>query len=215
MPEGLTDMEQAFDLNTGEVLEHWQVAFASVSASRNALAVFDRNQITVNIRSSHGDITTGMRAKNGFPDVITLHALVTPPADPHLAGTDICLRGVSDDVVAIAKGFFLRYSGDTPLKQTRLGDVLTRRATELECAMSGSWTVVARQGSMSTGWQRRYWMCLTANRTVKSRSSRPVTARSNFGVAETSLDAPRLYGTMESVHGLSAFGSSPLRRRRS
>lgn len=34
MPEGLTDMEQAFDLNTGEVLEHWQVAFASVSASR-------------------------------------------------------------------------------------------------------------------------------------------------------------------------------------
>ncbi|MEY9934168.1 hypothetical protein ABH926_008832 [Catenulispora sp. GP43] len=182
-------MEQAFDLNIGEVLEHWQVAFAIRELIANALdehvitgtaepqivkdgrgdwhirdfgrgiryehltqnenpekhqhqdvigkfgvglkdalAVFDRNQIIVNIRSGHGDITTGMRAKSGFPDVITLHALVTPPADPHLAGTDICLSGVSDDDVAIAKGFFLRYSGDTPLEQTRLGDVLTRRA---------------------------------------------------------------------------------------
>jgi hypothetical protein len=182
-------MEQAFDLNIGEVLEHWQVAFAirelianaldehTITGTvepqigkddrgdwhirdfgrgiryehltqnenpekqrhqdvigkfgvglKDALAVFDRNGITVDIRSRHGDITTGMRAKNGFPDVVTLHALVTPPGDPHLAGTDIRLHGIDDQDVATAQGFFLRYSGDAPLEQTKLGDVLTRRA---------------------------------------------------------------------------------------
>jgi hypothetical protein len=185
---GVVSVEQAFDLNIGEVLEHWQVAFAIRELIANALdehvitgtpepqilkdghgdwhirdfgrgiryehltqnenpekqqhqdvigkfgvglkdalAVFDRKRITVNIRSRHGDITTGMRAKNGFPDVITLHALVTPPLDPYLTGTAICLHGVSDEDVASAKSFFLRYSGDASLEETRFGDVLTRR----------------------------------------------------------------------------------------
>ena len=94
---------------------------------KDALAVFDRRGIGVEIRSGHGDITTGRRPKEGFPDVITLHALVSPPSDPSRAGTDITLKGVSDEDVAAARQFFLRYSGEQLLESTEHGDVLARR----------------------------------------------------------------------------------------
>lgn len=199
-------MEQAFDLNIGEVLEHWQVAFAVRELIANALdehvlsdtpepqitrdgdgtwhirdfgrglryehltqnenpekhkhddvigkfgvglkdalAVFDRNNITVVVRSRHGDITTGMRAKNGFPDVVTLHALVTSPSDPHMVGTDIQLTGIDASAVETAKGFFLRYSGDTPLEQTRLGTVLARPAGDGEARIYVKGLLVATE----------------------------------------------------------------------
>jgi hypothetical protein len=53
--------------------------------------VFDRRGIGVVIRSPHAVITTGRRPKEGFPDVVTLHALVAPPSGPGQAGTDITL----------------------------------------------------------------------------------------------------------------------------
>jgi hypothetical protein len=93
---------------------------------KDALAVFDRRGIGIEIRSGHADITTGRRPKEGFPDVVTLHALVSPPSDPGLAGTDITLKGVSDEDVAAARQFFLRYSGEQLLESTDHGDVLAR-----------------------------------------------------------------------------------------
>jgi hypothetical protein len=155
------DSEQAFDLNSEKVLEHWTVPFAigelianaldeqaltgtaepaifkdsagdwhvadggrglrydhltqnestekRASAQvigqfgmglKDALAVFDRRGIGVEIRSRHADITTGPRPKEGFPDVVTLHALVSPPSDLGRAGTDIALTRITDDDMA-------------------------------------------------------------------------------------------------------------------
>lgn len=93
---------------------------------KDALAVFDRRRVGVMIRSPHAVITTGRRPKEGFPDVVTLHALVAPPNDPGQAGTDITLTGVKDADVEAAKRFFLRYSGETLLETTEYGDVLAR-----------------------------------------------------------------------------------------
>ncbi len=93
---------------------------------KDALAVFDRRGAGVEIRSAHSDITTGRRPKEGFPDVVTLHALISRPSDPRRIGTDVVLTGVADEDVETAKGFFLRYSGERPLESTEHGDVLAR-----------------------------------------------------------------------------------------
>jgi hypothetical protein len=180
-----SDTELAFDLNIGEVLEHWTVAFAlrelianaldeqqlSGTAEprifresdgrwviedygrglryehltqnedaekrehpavigqfgmglKDALAVFDRRGARVRLASRHADITTGRRAKDDFPDVITLHALVAPPSDPGRVGTRVELTGVSDDDITEARSLFLRFSGDTLLETTGYGEVL-------------------------------------------------------------------------------------------
>jgi hypothetical protein len=93
---------------------------------KDALAVFDRRGVGVVIRSPHADITTGRMPKDGFPDVVTLHALVSPPSDPARPGTDIALTGVRDADIEAAKGFFLRYSGERLLESTEYGQVLAR-----------------------------------------------------------------------------------------
>ncbi len=93
---------------------------------KDALAVFDRRGIPVRIRSPHANISTGRRPKEGFPDIVTLHALVSAPSEPNLDGTDIALSDVSDDDVAAAKRFFMRYSGERALESTSSGDVLAR-----------------------------------------------------------------------------------------
>jgi hypothetical protein len=94
---------------------------------KDALAVFDRRGVAVAIRSPHADITTGRKAKDAFPDVVTLHALVSPPSQPCRIGTDVALVGVKDEDVDAAMRFFLRYSGERLLESTGYGDVLARR----------------------------------------------------------------------------------------
>jgi hypothetical protein len=93
---------------------------------KDALAVFDRRGVGVEIRSAHSDITTGRRPKEGFPDVVTLHALISRPSDPGRVGTDVVLAGAADEDVETAKGFFLRYSRERLLESTEYGDVLAR-----------------------------------------------------------------------------------------
>jgi hypothetical protein len=93
---------------------------------KDALAVFDRRGVAIAIRSPHADITTGRQGKDAFPDVVTLHALVSPPTEPGRTGTDIALAGVKDEDVDTAKRFFLRYSGARMLESTEYGDVLAR-----------------------------------------------------------------------------------------
>ena len=179
-------MGEAFDLNSGEVLEHWPPAFAvreiianaldehvltgtalpvieragdtwvvrdfgrgleyrHLTQSENheklnhpgvigkfgfglndALAVLDRHGIRVVIRSAHAVITTRQQPKAGFDDVVTLHGIVEPPDDPIMVGTEVVLDGVSDDDVAMAKSFFLRYSGDEVLDENRYGQVIAK-----------------------------------------------------------------------------------------
>ncbi|MFC8935662.1 hypothetical protein ACFT1A_26565 [Rhodococcus sp. NPDC057135] len=94
---------------------------------KDALAVFERNDVGVTLHSAHGDISTGRQAKPDFGDIVTLHALVTAPADPQMVGTLVRITGIADTDVEAAKELFLKFSGDLPLEQTRFGEVLERR----------------------------------------------------------------------------------------
>jgi hypothetical protein len=118
--EHLTQNENA------EKRRHPQVIGQFGMGLKDALAVFDRRRIGVVIQSPHATITTGRRPKEGFPDVITLHALVASPDDPGRIGTDIAVTGVADDDMDVAKGFFLRYSDERLLESTEYGDVFAR-----------------------------------------------------------------------------------------
>jgi hypothetical protein len=109
-----------------EKRRHTQVIGQFGMGLKDALAVFDRRRVGVVIRSAHADITTGRRPKEGFPDVVTLHALVSQPSDPRRVGTDVALTAVKDEDVEAAKGFFLRYSGEHLLESTEYGEVLAR-----------------------------------------------------------------------------------------
>lgn len=118
--EHLTQNENA------EKLRHSQVIGQFGMGLKDALAVFDRRGVNVVIRSPHTTITTGRRPKEGFPDVITLHALVSPPDTYGQHGTDVMLCGAKDADIEAAKQFFLRYSGETVLEPTEYGEVLAR-----------------------------------------------------------------------------------------
>lgn len=118
--EHLTQNENA------EKLRHPQVIGQFGMGLKDALAVFDRRGVNVVIRSRHARISTGRRPKEGFPDVVTLHALVSPSDDPGQNGTNVMLCGAKDGDVEAAKQFFLRYSGETVLESTEYGDVLAR-----------------------------------------------------------------------------------------
>lgn len=93
---------------------------------KDALATLNRHKIKVLIRSKHGDISLGQTAKHGFPDVVTLHAIVNPPAEPAFVGTDVALEGVSDADVAAAKSFFLKFSNQSVLDETSYGQILAK-----------------------------------------------------------------------------------------
>lgn len=93
---------------------------------KDALATFSRHNVYVCICSRYGDITLGQIAKSGFQDVITLHAIIHPPQDSSMLGTEVILRGVSDDEMAKAKDFFLKFSGEPALSDTPYGQILQR-----------------------------------------------------------------------------------------
>jgi len=93
---------------------------------KDALAVLDGNGVPVVIHTGSADITTANHPKAGFADTVTLHAVFGPPSEPGMAGTEVVLAGVADEVVAEAKGFFLHWSQTETLASTGDGDVLAR-----------------------------------------------------------------------------------------
>jgi len=104
---------------------------------KDAIATFDRHEIGVAIHSRHAEITTVSAAKHGFDDVRTLHAVVAPPSDPQMTGTEFVLSRLSDEEVEKAKSFFLRYSDDIELEATRYGSVLQRESGAARIYVNG------------------------------------------------------------------------------
>ena len=104
---------------------------------KDALATCDRHHIDVRIFSRYGDITISKTAKHGFTDIVTLHALIHPPSQPGMVGTEFMLTGVKDEDIVKAKDFFLRYSGDEVLEQTRYGGVLQTRGKKSRIYVNG------------------------------------------------------------------------------
>ena len=121
--EHLTQNENQEKLkNPGKVIGKFGVGL------KDALATLNRRGIDVRIRSRCEDITLGQAPKAEFADVVTLHALVHPADDAGLIGTDVVFRGLSDGDVADAKGFFLKFSGESTLDETPYGQILQKIA---------------------------------------------------------------------------------------
>jgi hypothetical protein len=104
---------------------------------KDALATLDRHRIQVRVTSRHGDISLGKKGKQGFRDVITLHALISDPSQPRYVGTDFRLSGVTKKQIDEAKEFFLRFSGEQLLEVTKFGHVLKRHRTHARIYING------------------------------------------------------------------------------
>ena len=91
---------------------------------KDALATFDRKGIKVLIRAKFGDITLSQAAKEGFSDIITLHANISDPTDDTFVGTEFLIDGATDDDIAKAKNLFLKFTGEQILESTKAGDVV-------------------------------------------------------------------------------------------
>ena len=116
--EHLTEKENVEKLSHHNVIGRFGIGL------KDALATFDRRGIAVEIESRHCRITLGHAVKHDFEDILTLHAYVELPSDTHLEGTKVILTGVKPADMALAKQFFLRFSGDARLDITRYGEIL-------------------------------------------------------------------------------------------
>jgi len=90
---------------------------------KDALATFDRNGVYVLLKSKHGDITIEKSEKHGFEDILTLHAVISPPSDPNLKGTNVILGNITQEDITKAKELFLKFSGEELVEATDYGEV--------------------------------------------------------------------------------------------
>jgi hypothetical protein len=104
---------------------------------KDAMAAFDRHGAAVEIRSRHANVSFRSVAKHGFEDVLTLHAVVDDPGDEDVTGTEFVFSGLTRADVDTAKGFFLKYSDDVELEQTRYGSVLERQGGAARIYVNG------------------------------------------------------------------------------
>lgn len=95
---------------------------------KDALATFDRRGVKIHIKSKFGDITLDKSEKHDFEDMVTLHACISDPSDPHLIGTDFILQACSPADIDKAKALFLRFSGESVLEKTQFGEVLSKNS---------------------------------------------------------------------------------------
>lgn len=93
---------------------------------KDALATFDRKGIMVLAKSRYGDITLSKTAKEGFTDIITLHASISEPSDPDFIGTEFILEGVTDEDISKAKNLFLKFTGEQIIETTKTGSVINK-----------------------------------------------------------------------------------------
>lgn len=94
---------------------------------KDALAVFYRKGISVDIYSKYAHITLTMAPKAGF-DIETLHASFDEPLDRDMQGTDFMISGISTDAVEKAKSMFLHFDKKSVLlEKTRYGEVYQKQ----------------------------------------------------------------------------------------
>src|SRR5690625_5007923 len=91
---------------------------------KDALATFDRRNINVLIQSKYSDISIEKVTKANFDDLVTLHAIVKEPTYPNMIGTEFIFTGLSDQDISQAKEFFLMYSEDKVIEETKYGEVI-------------------------------------------------------------------------------------------
>ena len=91
---------------------------------KDALATLYRHGIYVSITSKYGIITLLESSKNGFEDIITLHAKIDVSPDKNMVGTDFLIRGCTDEDIRKAKELFLKFTESEVLETTSYGQVI-------------------------------------------------------------------------------------------
>lgn len=93
---------------------------------KDALATFDRNNISVVIESRYGIITISKISKIGFNDIVTLHAKIEEPIDKDFTGTQFEIKNIEDNEIEKAKRLFLIFSGEQIIESTKYGQVINK-----------------------------------------------------------------------------------------
>lgn len=104
---------------------------------KDALATFHRRGVEVEIFSRHGNFSLAQTNKHGFSDISTLHVRYAEPPTDDWIGTEFMLEGVTDEQMAEAMSFFLRFAGDRLLETTRYGQILERSSDMARVYISG------------------------------------------------------------------------------
>ena len=104
---------------------------------KDALATFYKHKVDVSIKSKFCDISLGMSPKANFNDVITLHAYLREASCPSMDGTLFIFKNCSDDDIKKAKDFFLKFSNEEPLENTKYGSVLEKTTSEANIYING------------------------------------------------------------------------------
>jgi len=104
---------------------------------KDAFATFDRKGVKVFVKSKYGDVTLSKSKKHYFEDIITLHACISSPSDPHFVGTEFIFDGVKDRDIEKAKDLFLRFSGEQVVETTTYGDVLQKKEKAARIYVNG------------------------------------------------------------------------------
>ena len=120
-----------------EKLSHPQLIGKFGVGLKDALATFDRHQISVSIDSKHGHFTIGQSSKYGFDDITTLHAYISAPKSSEMRGTDFCIKGCFEQDIMEAKAFFLRFAGLELMDKTDYGEVYSIRNGKSEIFING------------------------------------------------------------------------------
>ncbi len=115
--ENLIQSENPEKLNNPAVIGKFGIGL------KDALATFERNGIEVLILSRYGDITLERLTKHSFDDLITLHAVLNPPSNPELIGTECRLSSINDADVQVARDMFLHFLVVDPIEATKFGDI--------------------------------------------------------------------------------------------
>lgn len=89
---------------------------------KDALAVFYRKEVTVEIDSKYSNVTLIKTTKSSF-DIKTLHASFKQSKDPNMQGTDFILDGIREEAILKAKSMFLCFNNAILLEKTRYGEV--------------------------------------------------------------------------------------------
>jgi len=93
---------------------------------KDALATFDRRGALVTAKSRHSRIAIAKSPKQGFQDIVTLHAIIEDPNEVDFVGTEFELNGVTDKDIEAAKKLFLKFSGEEAIETTKQGQVIKR-----------------------------------------------------------------------------------------
>jgi hypothetical protein len=93
---------------------------------KDAFATFDRKGIMVTAKSRHSQISICKSEKEGFKDIMTLHAIINDPIEANFVGTEFELNGVTDNDIEKAKELFLKFSNETVIESTKQGQVVEK-----------------------------------------------------------------------------------------